>query len=213
MLRLKLFCKRQGDSACMYVFPGRWLYKAGRGRHQLFLEKRHHVLIARKTVGCTAEGAAGETTHVLFLSKPQREGNRASFWGQGTGNVVHAYLDREGVGVEELGHLRKNPDVPVFEEGRVVRWPRAHVHGVRSAGCPSRADEVGLVEHVFVPGKPARRTVLGYEDKKLFMLDQCDFLRARVSLGYVEGQAPIENRACLATSPPSATASRTCTRM
>ena len=48
MLRLQLFCKRQGDSARMYVFPGRCLYKAGRGRHQMFLEKRHHVLIAQK---------------------------------------------------------------------------------------------------------------------------------------------------------------------
>lgn len=59
-------------------------------------------------------------------------------------------LDGEGIRVDEPGHLSKDADVPVLEERRVVGGPGAHVHGVRRVGGPSRADHVGLVEHVLV---------------------------------------------------------------
>lgn len=61
------------------------------------------------------------------------------------------YLDGEGTRVDVLGHLGKDTDVPVLEQRRVVGGPGADVHRVRRVGCPSRADDIRLVEHVLVP--------------------------------------------------------------
>lgn len=76
-------------------------------------------------------------------------------------------LNREDSCVEEPRHLRKNPNVPVFEERWVVRWPGADVQRVRCAGCPGRADEVRLVEHVLVSMVQARRTGYEHGEKKI----------------------------------------------
>lgn len=64
------------------------------------------------------------------------------------------HLNREDISVEVNRQFAKNPNVPVFEKRCVIRRRGADVQRVRRVGCPARADEVGLVEHVLIPVIP-----------------------------------------------------------